>query len=86
LPVSLFVTMTEIRKDFLLDQGRLVLALILVDSFAFLADVVEPDAAADMSLRDPTDQQVLGTLLVSKADYLITGDKDLLTLAENYLS
>jgi uncharacterized protein len=37
-----------------------------------------------MSLRDPADQQVLGTLLASKADYLITGDKALLALAEKY--
>jgi putative PIN family toxin of toxin-antitoxin system len=56
----------------------------LVDSFVFLADIVEPHAARDMNLRDPADQQVLGTLLASKADYLITGDKDLLALAERY--
>jgi uncharacterized protein len=56
----------------------------LVDSFMFLVDIVEPDAAPDMSLRDPSDQQVLGTLLSSKADYLITGDKDLLALAGRY--
>jgi putative PIN family toxin of toxin-antitoxin system len=56
----------------------------LVDSFMFLVDIVEPDAAPDMSLRDPADQQVLGTLLSSKADYLITGDKDLLALAGRY--
>jgi predicted nucleic acid-binding protein len=30
------------------------------------------------------DQQVLGTLRASNADYLITGDKDLLALAEKY--
>ena len=29
LPASLFVSMTDIRKDLLLEQGRLVLALIL---------------------------------------------------------
>jgi putative PIN family toxin of toxin-antitoxin system len=56
----------------------------LVDSFMFLADIVEPDGGRDASLRDPADQQVLGTLLASKADYLITGDKDLLALAEKY--
>jgi putative PIN family toxin of toxin-antitoxin system len=56
----------------------------LVDSFMFLADIVEPDDGRDESLRDPADQQVLGTLLTSKADYLITGDKDLLALAEKY--
>jgi uncharacterized protein len=56
----------------------------LVDSLMFLADIVEPESSQDASLRDPADQQVLGTLLASKADYLITGDKDLLALADKY--
>ena len=56
----------------------------LVDSFMFLADVVEPSTAKDADLRDPGDQAVLGTLLAAKADYLITGDKDLLALADKY--
>jgi putative PIN family toxin of toxin-antitoxin system len=56
----------------------------LVDSLMFLADVVEPDVEQDPALRDPADQQVLGTLRASHADYLITGDKDLLVLAGKY--
>jgi putative PIN family toxin of toxin-antitoxin system len=56
----------------------------LVDSFMFFADMVEPDEGQDASLRDVADQKVLGTLLASKADYLITGDKDLLALGERY--
>jgi putative PIN family toxin of toxin-antitoxin system len=56
----------------------------LVDSFMFLADVVEPNTEQEAALRDPADQQVLATLVASKADYLITGDKDLLALAERY--
>jgi putative PIN family toxin of toxin-antitoxin system len=56
----------------------------LADSLMFLADIVEPDAEQDSSLRDPADQQVLATLRASKADYLITGDKDLLALVEKY--
>ena len=56
----------------------------LADSLMFLADIVEPDAEQDSSLRDPADQPVLATLRASKADYLITGDKDLLALAEKY--
>ena len=56
----------------------------LVDSLMFLADVVEPDAERDPTLRDPANQQVLGTLRASRADYLITGDKDLLLLAGKY--
>jgi predicted nucleic acid-binding protein len=56
----------------------------MVDSFMFLADVVEPDEGRDVNLRDAGDQKVLGTLRVSRADYLITWDKDLLALADKY--
>jgi putative PIN family toxin of toxin-antitoxin system len=56
----------------------------LADSFMFLADVVEPEGAQDTNLRDPADQPVLLTLLAAKADYLVTGDKDLLALANQY--
>jgi uncharacterized protein len=56
----------------------------LVDSLMFLADIVEPDAEQNATLRDPADQQVLGTFRASRADYLITGDNDLLALAEKY--
>jgi len=56
----------------------------LADSFMFLADVVEPAGEQDKDLRDPADQLVLATLLASEANYLITGDKDLLALADRY--
>jgi len=56
----------------------------LVDSLMFLADIIEPDSVVDPNLRDPADQQVLATFRVSKADYLITGDKDLLALSDKY--
>jgi len=56
----------------------------LADSFMFLADVIEPEGEHDANLRDPVDQPVLLTLLTAKADYLITGDKDLLALANHY--
>jgi putative PIN family toxin of toxin-antitoxin system len=56
----------------------------LADSFMFLADIAEPAETRDDALRDPADQPVLGTLLASKADYLITGDKDLLALATQH--
>lgn len=56
----------------------------VVDSLMFLADVVDPDAEQEPALRHPADQQVLGTLRASRADYLITGDKDLLILANKY--
>lgn len=56
----------------------------LADSFLFLAEIVEPIAAPEAGLRDPTDQPVLGTLRAVQADYLVTGDKDLLALGEHY--
>ncbi|HSW17238.1 MAG TPA: putative toxin-antitoxin system toxin component, PIN family [Ramlibacter sp.] len=56
----------------------------LADSFMFLSDVVEPAGAQDENLRDPADQPVLLTLVAAKADYLVTGDKDLLALASQY--
>jgi len=56
----------------------------LVDSLRFLADIVEPEGTSDADLRDPADQPVLQTLLVGRAQYLITGDKDLLALADRH--
>jgi putative PIN family toxin of toxin-antitoxin system len=56
----------------------------LVDAFMFMADVVEPVGEPDKRLRDSADQQVLGTWRAAQADYLVTGDKDLLALADKY--
>ena len=56
----------------------------LADNFMFLADIVEPAAEPDKTLRDRTDWPVLGALRAAQANYLITGDKDLLALADRY--
>ena len=56
----------------------------LADSFMFLAEMVEPSAELDEGLRDKADQMVLGTMRAAEADYLITGDQDLLALGERY--
>lgn len=56
----------------------------LADSFMFLADVIEPKGSEDAALRDPADQPVLLTFLAAGADYLITGDKDLLVPSDRY--
>jgi putative PIN family toxin of toxin-antitoxin system len=55
-----------------------------IDILAINVDLVEPAAADDTDLRDAADQPVLGTLLTAKADYLVTGDLDLLALAARY--
>lgn len=56
----------------------------LIDSLMFLVDIVEPKGVQAEDLRDPADQPVLLTLLAAQADYLVTGDKDLLVLADRY--
>lgn len=57
----------------------------LADSLLFLADVVDTiEVPPDPRLRDAADQPILATLRASAADYLISGDKDLLALAKSY--
>lgn len=61
----------------------------LVESFAFTAEVVEPDLAAlrqaaDANVRDAADEPVLAALLASGAQALVTGDKDLLALSGRF--
>lgn len=60
----------------------------LVDALSIQAETIDPLPGDAAGLRDPGDQPVLGTLLAARvtsgADYLITGDKDLLALANDY--
>lgn len=56
----------------------------LADTLALLAQIVEPANIHEPALRDTCDLPVLGTLLAAEAQYLITGDKDLLALASRY--
>jgi putative PIN family toxin of toxin-antitoxin system len=61
----------------------------LIDALTVLADIVEPDetvraAASAAGLRDPADVPVLAACLAAQPDYLVTGDKDLLALADRY--
>ena len=55
-----------------------------VDILAIEAELVEPEALESDVARDVTDVPVPGTLMAAKADYLITGDEDLLVLADRY--
>lgn len=56
----------------------------LVDILAFQADLVEPDNRLEPRLTDPMDQPVLNTWRAAQADYLLTGDKALLALGNEY--
>jgi len=60
----------------------------LVEILTFQAELVTPTAIAVTTLRDANDLPVLGTLLAvmetHSADYLISGDKDLLELSSTF--
>ncbi len=60
----------------------------LVDILSIQAEIIEPLPGKDPALRDAKDRAVLGTLLAalasSGADYLITGDKDLLAMGDRH--
>jgi putative PIN family toxin of toxin-antitoxin system len=60
----------------------------LIDALALQAEIIDSSSAPDPALRDVIDQPVPGTLIAaiesSGADYLITGDKDLLAMADHY--
>lgn len=85
-----------VLSDFILEEVARVLPrlgpLRFTDSEAhevaemlrFSAELVKPRGKAKVHPRDPNDLPVLLTLLVSKADFLITGDKNLLELAPYY--
>lgn len=85
-----------VLSHFILDELRRVLPRLkritltpeeirdLLDSLMFMADIVEPIEAIDENLRDNNDQPVLQTFVAAQAEYLITGDKDLLILAQDY--
>ncbi|HEV2214835.1 MAG TPA: putative toxin-antitoxin system toxin component, PIN family [Terracidiphilus sp.] len=69
-----------------LKRARMTKAEIrdLTDSLMFLAELVEPAVVKESLLRDEADRAILGTLVAAQAEYLITGDKDLLALAGRY--
>jgi len=55
-----------------------------LEILSILADVVDPLPLPPGAVRDAADLPVLGTLLAAGADYLITGDQDLLALADRH--
>ena len=51
-----------------------------VESLRHRMELVEPSEVATDACRDADDLPVLGTATAGKADYLVTGDRDLLVL------
>lgn len=90
-----------VLSDFIIEELRRVLPRLshrhgltspeiddLLDILAIQAEILQPIASDEQSLRDMNDLPVLGTLLAAvqsgNVNYLITGDKDLLVLGDRY--
>jgi len=71
----------KIERRLKWDQETISRFLLLLQ---FKADVVDISSATVEVPRDPQDVPVLATLIAGGADYLVTGDKDLLTLGHDY--
>ncbi len=55
-----------------------------IDILALQVEIVDPVDLPDDAVRDAGDVPVLGTLLASGADYLVSGDRDLLALSDRH--
>ncbi len=58
-------------------------ALLWLADLALLADVVEDTGRADGVCRDPEDDAVLSAAMEGRANVIVIGDSDLLTLEEH---
>lgn len=54
-----------------------------ISDFRGLEIIPTPKEPSPIAIRDPDDAYVLASALEAKADYLVTGDKDLLTLGHS---
>jgi uncharacterized protein len=70
---------TVFGRPKIIRQFRITL-IELTELIARIATVtpIVPSASIPVSLRDPEDEHILAAALVGKADYLVTGDDDLL--------
>ena len=70
---------TVFARPKIIRQFRITL-IELTELIARIAGVtpIVPSSSIPVSLRDPKDEHILAAALVGKADYLVTGDDDLL--------
>ena len=71
----------KVRKRIVLSDEDLAR---YVQALRFMADVVDSANVAVQVPGDRDDDVILATLVVAKADWLVTGDAALLALAERY--
>lgn len=70
----------EIKEKLVLDFNTPAYAANATVSYISSISQIVPLQGKDFNLRDPDDNKVLETAVVANCNYLITGDKDLLTL------
>lgn len=73
----------KIQKRLQWNENKIEQYLLLLRFFAEFVELKKLDIKANV-VRDPNDTPILTTLLVSHADYLVTGDNDLLCLKQDY--
>lgn len=73
----------KIQKRLQWDDHKIEQYLSLL---TFFTEFVQLEELKDQTniVRDPNDRVILATLLTSQAHYLVTGDKDLLCLNQDY--
>ena len=57
---------------------------VFVEGLYLNTDLAQPESATFAGLRDDSDLPILGALVSSGADVLVTGDQDLLVLRNRY--
>jgi putative PIN family toxin of toxin-antitoxin system len=89
IPLASKTTITELIRVLTYPKFKLNLTEqedLLADYLLFCDTVVIPDQLpAIPSCRDPFDEPFLILAVVGKADYLVTGDQDLLVLHDNFV-
>ena len=79
--VGRVLTYPKIRRILNWDEQRIE---EFIKQLYLRAEVVELGSIAVDVPRDPNDAPILATLIVAKADLLVTGDGDLLALRDSY--
>ena len=79
--ISTALRYPKVRKRIVLSDDELDR---FVQALRFMADVVEPAGVAVQVPGDRDVDVILATLVVAKADWLVTGDSALLALGDRY--
>jgi putative PIN family toxin of toxin-antitoxin system len=79
--IARVLTYPKIRKRLCWDDKAIQRFILLL---RFKAEIVDISLTKINVPADPADNPILATLIAAHAEYLITGDQDLLVLRQNY--